>query len=138
MKTAYLNKEGIKQELKVWLPATKLLEKSNKESAIKEYKKMVSFYPIHEEVYDRLMILFRQLKDPQEELRWIDKAIRTFERLFAKSARSSNSKITSLSRSILLSTGLGDKKGKPLYQPPPIDRWQKRKGLLTTRMARSR
>jgi hypothetical protein len=58
MKTAYLNKEGIKQELKVWLPATKLLEKSNKESAIKEYKKMVSFYPMQEEVYDRLMIYF--------------------------------------------------------------------------------
>ncbi|MEJ0082173.1 MAG: hypothetical protein WDM78_14800 [Puia sp.] len=50
--------------------------------AVKEYKKIAAAYPLNEKVYDRLMILYRQLKMPKEELLWINKAIRIFEQKF--------------------------------------------------------
>ena len=138
MNTAHINKVGVKKELRIWLPETKLLEKTNKQSAIAEYKKIVAAYPLNEEVYDRLMILCRQLKESNEELRWIGRAINTFEKSFAgKNKVKDSSKINSLSRSILKSTGLVDKKGIALYQPQPIGRWKKRREQLRARMARS-
>ncbi len=43
---------------------------------------MVIAYTLNEEIYDRLMILFRQQKEAREELHWIDKAVKTFEKSF--------------------------------------------------------
>ena len=67
-----------------WLGEATEIEKQDKEEAIKEYKKIAAAYPTNEKVYDRLMILYRQLKMPKEELLWINKAIRTFEEKFKK------------------------------------------------------
>jgi hypothetical protein len=137
MKTVHINKEGVRRELRIWLPEVRVLEKSNKLLAITEYKKMSAAYPMSEEIYDRLMILYRKLNEHDEELRWIAKAISVFEKSFARKNKPGGiSKINSLSRSILKSTGLVDKKGKALYQPQPIGRWQKRKDLLKARMER--
>lgn len=140
MKTAYLNKEAVNRDLREWLPETRQLEKRDKEAAIKEYKRMVVAYPVNEEIYNRIMILCRQLKEPQEEMRWIDKAIVAFEKSFnqTSSKTSPSAKVKSLSKSILQSTGLMDKKGKALYRPQPIGRWQKRKDLLKARLARAK
>jgi tetratricopeptide (TPR) repeat protein len=132
-----MNKADLKQELRTWLPETRLLEKSNREAAVREYQHIAKVYPLSEIVYDRIMILYRQLKKPDEELRWIGKAIKIFEKHFAKprSKSKSGAKINALSQSILRSTGLADKKGKALHQPQPIDRWQKRKELLEARIS---
>jgi len=122
----------------MWLPETRQLEKSDKERAVQEYQRIAKTYPLSEVVYDRIMILFRQLKEPDQELRWIDKAIKIFEKHFAKprSKARSNAKINALSKSLLRSTGLVDKKGKALHQPQPIGRWQRRKELLEARISR--
>jgi tetratricopeptide (TPR) repeat protein len=114
MKTVHINKDGFKKELRIWLPEIKLLEKTNKQSAIEEYKKMAVAYPLNEEVYDRLMILYRKLNETDEELRIISKAIDTFEKSFSgKQVKSKgNPKIYSLSRSILKSMDLLGKNGK--------------------------
>jgi tetratricopeptide (TPR) repeat protein len=124
-----------KKKLIPWLDKTRLLEKEDREQAIKEYKKIASTYPLNEEVYNRLMILYRQLKMDKEELFWIDKAIKVFEKSFRKPSFHSNSKIASLSKSLLRSTGLIDKKGESFYQPEPIGKWQKRKKLLIDKMS---
>jgi hypothetical protein len=124
-----------KKKLVPWLDKTRLLEKEDKEEAIKEYKKIASTYPLNEEVYDRLMILYRQLKMEKEELFWIDKAIKVFEKSFKKPSFHSSSRIASLSKSLLRSTGLIDKKGESFYQPEPIGKWQKRKELLIKKMS---
>jgi hypothetical protein len=70
------------------------------------------------------------MKQAKEEVYWIDRAIRTFEKSFMKRGTRLKGKIAVLSHSILRSTGLMDKTGKSIYQPAPIDRWQKRKEVL--------
>jgi tetratricopeptide (TPR) repeat protein len=138
VKSTYLKKGEVKKELGIWLPETRELEKTDREGAVREYQKIAKAYPLTEHVYDRIMILYRLLKKPAEELRWIEKAIQIFEKHFAKPRSKSrlNAKINSLSKSILRSTGLVDKKGRALHQPQPIGRWQKRKELLQVRMSR--
>ncbi len=135
---AYLNKEGVKKELRIWLPETRQLEKSDRGTALREYQRIAKVYPLSEPVYDRIMILYRQLKEPDKELSWINKAIKIFEKHFAKprSKARTTAKINALSKALLRSTGLVDKKGKALHQPQPIGRWQKRKELLEARISR--
>lgn len=116
-----------------WLNEAKHLEEEDKQAAVKEYKKIALAYPVSEKAYDRLMILFRQLKLPKDEIYWIDKAIGNFHKKFNKPKVRSNSKIATLSKSLLKSTGLSDKQGNAVYQPAPIGRWQKRKDLLIKR-----
>jgi hypothetical protein len=117
-----------------WLNEARQLEEEDKPEAVKEYKKIALSYPVSEKAYDRLMILFRQLKLPKDEIYWIDKAIGQFEKRFKKPTIRSNSKIATLSKSLLISTGLADKSGNALYRPEPIGRWQKRKDLLMKRL----
>jgi len=135
MKTTHLNKSPDKKKLHLWMQDARQLEKDDKEKAIVEYKKILSAYPLTEEAYDRIMVLFRQMKQFEEEVHWIDRAIRTFEKSFKQPGEHLKGKVVTLSRSILRSTGLVDKKGKSLYQPAPISRWQKRKELLIKRQA---
>lgn len=113
-----------------WLDEAGEKERRDKEEAIKEYKKIAVVYPFNEKVYDRLMILYRQLKMPKDELIWINKAIRMFEEKFKTSAPKPSAKVASISRSLIRSIGLADKKGKSYYLPQPIARWTRRKELL--------
>jgi tetratricopeptide (TPR) repeat protein len=113
-----------------WLDEAVETEKRDKEEAVKEYKKIVAVYPLNEKVYDRLMILYRQLKMPKDELFWINKAIRTFEEKFNTTTVKHSAKIASISKSLIRSMGLADKKGKAYYLPQPIARWTRRKELL--------
>jgi hypothetical protein len=124
-----------KKKLVPWLEETRNLEKEDKEMAVKEYKRIASAYPLSEQVYDRLMILFRQLKMPKEEMFWIDKAIGVFENKFGKNAARPKAKVVTISKSIIRSLGLSDKKGRLLYQPQPIARWEKRKHLLQKKLS---
>jgi tetratricopeptide (TPR) repeat protein len=130
MKTAHLNREGVKKPLTEWLRESGALEKDDKERAIAEYKKIAAAYPASEHTYDRLMILYRQQKDYNEELKWIEKAIAVFTKTFNRSSKKPNAKITAISKTLTKSLGLIDKKGKPLYQHQPIARWEKRRELL--------
>jgi len=123
-------KKGEPLKLIPWLGEATEMEKQDKDEAVKEYKKIAAAYPLNEKVYDRLMILYRQLKMPREELLWINKAIRTFEDKFKTAAAKPSAKVASISKSLIRSMGLADKKGKSYYLPQPIARWTKRKELL--------
>jgi hypothetical protein len=123
-------KKGEPLKLIPWLGEATEMEKQDKDEAVKEYKKIATAYPLNEKVYDRLMILYRQLKMPKEELLWINKAIRTFEDKFKTAAAKPSAKVASISKSLIRSMGLADKKGKSYYLPQPIARWTKRKELL--------
>jgi hypothetical protein len=124
-----------KKKLVPWLEETRNLEKEDKKMAVKEYKRIASVYPLSEQVYDRLMILFRQLKMPKEEVFWIDKAIGVFEKKFGKNATRPKAKVVTISKSLIHSLGLSDKKGRLFYQPQPIARWEKRKQLLQKKLS---
>ncbi len=130
MKTIALNKDVEKKQLSEWLREAKDLEKEDQERAVREYKKITAAYPTSEMAYDRLMILYRQLKNKKDELYWIDKAIRVFNKTYNNAARKPNAKITAISKSLIRSLGLADEKGKFLHQPQPIARWERRRSLL--------
>ena len=117
-----------------WFMETKELENNDPEAAIREYKNIVSRFPLNETAYNRLMIIYRKMKMPEQEMNWINKGIRVFEKKFDSGKAHPNAKVTSLSKSIVRSVGLTDKKGKYYYQPQPVARWQKRKELLEKRM----
>jgi hypothetical protein len=137
MKTIHNKIEKKDLPLTSWLADTKELESVSGEQAIKEYKLIAIAYPTNKEAFNRLMILFRQLKQVKNEMYWIDKAINNFQSRSRKPAIRANSNIAKLSRTIAHSTGLSDKKGNEIYLPPPIDKWQKRKELLEKRMSKS-
>ncbi len=136
MKTIPLYKDVEKKQLSEWLKEAKDLEKDDQEQAIAEYKKITAAYPTSEKAYDRLMVLFRLQKDEKQELFWIDKAIRVFNKTYNSASRKPNAKITAISKSLIRSLGLADKKGKFLHQPQPIARWEKRRSLVTFRRSK--
>jgi hypothetical protein len=130
MKTIHLNKNGEKKQLREWLVETRVMEKEDRDQAVTEYKKITAAHPTSETAYDRLMILYRLQKNFKEELHWIDKAISIFNKTYSNSANKPNAKVTAISKALIRSLGLADKKGKFLHQPQPIARWEKRKALL--------
>ena len=115
-----------------------LFEEAKHFEAEGDLKKAASFYlklikadRHHEQAYDRLMILYRKLKEPENELSIIKKAIAAFEEKYASSVKSARSKkVSNLSNAFLKATGLSDKKGKLLFIPEPLAKWNRRKILL--------
>jgi len=84
--------------------------------------------------FDRLMIIYRKLKMPKDELRVIKTGIKRFEDHYKSFQKSTGKKISELSNSFMKSSGLKDKKGKPTYQPQPIARWVKRQHIVEKKM----
>jgi len=84
--------------------------------------------------YNRLMILFRKLKDYQKEITIIDQALDLFQSGARAGNKQAEGKIGKLSLSLGKLTGLIDKKGKSLYDPEPIASWKKRKQLAQKRL----
>ena len=117
-----------------WFRLTKLLESEDLEKAIREYKLIAIAYPTNEKAFNRLMILFRKLKQTKDELYWINKAIQNFSDQPSQKKHPPNSSIARLSKIISRSTGLTDKKGNASHVPPEIDKWLKRKALISKRM----
>lgn len=106
------------------------------EEAVKAYHKFLGIQPYNVEVYNKLMRIHRDLKEYKKELDVINKAIRVFEKHYKEKKPSYNQKVTSLSKALLKATGLADKKGNNLYQPPEIARWKKRKETVEKRLAK--
>ena len=102
------------------------------ESAIKEYEKILKSDPLNEFAYDRLMILFRKMKEVKKELNTINSAIKAYEQ-FYKSRSSKSRRIIDISSKLSRAVGLIDKKGQNLYDPEPIAGWKKRKAVLEKR-----
>lgn len=119
-----------------WKDAGKRYESEEQiPEAIELYESVLKKRPMDAYVYDRLMILYRKNKKYTKELSLINTAIKKFTDRFASTGKKNQSKkINSLSKSILLSVGLADRKGTPLYQPQPISRWLKRKQTLNKKI----
>ena len=84
---------------------------------------------LNEYAYNRLMIIYRKLKDKKKELQIINTAIKAYQKFYSSKKRTTKS-ITEISNKLNKSFGLADKKGTALYTPEPIATWQKRKELL--------
>ena len=134
MKTARSNKDHVTPDSD-WLAIAETHEREGElaEAAV-AYKKLVKAYPLNEKAYNRLMLLYRQLKEYKKELAVINKAITVFKNNFSKNHRSPGKKITQLSKALQKATGLTDKKGNNIYQPEPLARWEKRKMTVMNRL----
>lgn len=121
MKVAHLNKEKDKPGTNDLAGEAKLLEKT------------IHDHPANNKALNRLMVVYRKLKEPKKELKVINAAIKAFEEKFKKQQPVYNKKITSISKVLLKATGLADKKGNNLYEPGDLSKWRKRKTLLLKR-----
>ena len=119
MKVVHLNRD--KEEATDLSEEAKLLEKT------------IQSNPANDKALNRLMVIYRKLKEPGKELKLINTAIKTFEERFKKRQPVYNKKVTTLSKALLKATGLADKKGNNLYEPGDLSKWRKRKALLVKR-----
>jgi hypothetical protein len=97
------------------------------------YEKVLKVYSTDENIYNRLMIIYRKLREYKKELTIIDTGIKEFSALY-NSGKSSNKKIATLSRALLKSTGLIDKKGEAVYEQEPIAKWKKRRAVVKKKL----
>ena len=113
------------------LSAGKILESEDKnEEAVRIYESIIKKHPVNEEAYNRLMIIYRKMRDYKKEKAVIDAGLTAFREFYRASSRLPAKKtIASLSQALLKTTGLADKKGRLLYEREPLGRWMKR---LTT------
>ncbi|WP_313514031.1 hypothetical protein [Sphingobacterium sp.] len=97
--------------------------------AIKGYGLVVSKDPLNAVAYNRLMILYRKLKDYRKELAIIKKAIGAYEKDIKKDQltwKKAHNESARLSLSLAKSMGLLNDKGLPIYEEPHILTWRKR------------
>ena len=83
-----------------------------------------------DKAFNRLMQIYRKLKDPGRELLVINTAIKTFETKLKVRQPAYNKKVTALSKALRKATGLADQKGNNLYEPGELAKWKKRKETL--------
>jgi tetratricopeptide (TPR) repeat protein len=112
--------------------AEQLEQEGNVEEAARLYEQVIRSKPLDEHPYNRLMIIYRKLKQSKDELRIIKFAISVFESKYIKKSR--NKKLTDLSAAIMKSSGLANSKGKLTVYPEPINKWQKRRELVEKKL----
>jgi len=104
-----------------------------------EYEKIIRDNRYNEKAYERLMIIYRKNKEYAKELKLIDAAVKAFSELYNKTVkRKPDKKTIRLSKSLLKMTGLSDKKGNPLYQREPINKWLRRQSILVSKMKKKK
>ena len=110
---------------------TELIRKAQKAEADGDLKGAAGFFeaairqqPLEEVPYDRLMVLYRKLKEPAKELRAVEKAIAVFQRFFQKREQPYTGKNTigRLSKALLQSLTGSTKKSSYTLYPEPIPR----------------
>ena len=104
------------------------------QKAIALYRQVIKNRPSNTLPYDRLMIIFRKKKEYNKELAVINAGIKAFQNLYHSSKHTGNRKVTELSKAILRSTGLADKRGNPLFLREPVDRWSRRRELVERKL----
>ena len=109
----------------------------NLQLAARLYEQALKEKPASEFPYNRLMIIYRKLKLYKDESRIINTGIKDFGEIYSQRAKKSgrkNSTVNRLSTALMKSSGLLDKKGNPVYDPEPINKWKKRKLLVEKKL----
>jgi tetratricopeptide (TPR) repeat protein len=120
------------------IDAAKKLEKEGKTAeAEKAYLKIINDIPAAYEAYNRLLIIYRKQKEYRKELATVNKAIKAFEtEILAKQKQwiKENKETARLSKSLAEKLGVIDKKGLPVSENPVMEKWRKRKEVITKRL----
>jgi len=102
-------------------------------TAVRKYEQVLLKEKSYELIYKRLMILYRKLKKPKEELRIINSGIRYFQEQFKERTESlykNNRRISYLSKAIIKSLGHHKEQSDSFYEPAPIPAWKHRKLIV--------
>ena|SRR6201985_1655727 len=105
--------------------------------AEKGYEAILLKEPTVYEAYDRLMVIYRKLKDYHKELSTVNRAIKAFQADFINSQKEWMGKhrvAARLSKSLAVSLGVLDKKGLPVNDDPQMVKWKKRKTVISKRL----
>jgi hypothetical protein len=95
--------------------------------AIGFYNQILKKDPLQIHAYDRLTIIYRREKNYKKELSIINSGIKAFEKFYKKQQPRHSKEISEISEKLNKAFHLIDKKGHSLYNPDPLDRWEKRK-----------
>lgn len=106
----------------------------NTDEAISWYKEILKDSPLNENAYHRLMIIYRKNKDFKNELRIINAGIKAFENFYKPKTKGRTKIITSISNKLNKLIGLVDRKGNHTYDPEPLGKWKKRKGIVARKV----
>jgi hypothetical protein len=96
-------------------------------TAVELYNRVIKTDDLNVGAYDRLMKIFRQLKEYKKELIIINKGIKAYEQLYKSEWKTRSKKVSDISQKLNKSFGFIDKKGNNTYDPEPIARWKKRR-----------
>ena len=109
------------------------MEASDLPAASKLYEQVLKEDPLNEKAYNRLMLVYRKLKDYNAELQIINRGIKAYTDFYNK-GKSKSKKVIDISNKLAKSFGLVDKKGNSTYDPEPIAKWEKRKMVVEKRL----
>ena len=105
-------------------------------AAIELYKDILKTDPLQIPAYDDLMKIYRQQKAYKKELEIINSGIKVYDKFYNEHSGNQSKEVKAISEKLNKSFGLVDKKGHKLYNPEPIARWQKRKKVVTKKLAK--
>jgi len=117
--------------------ARKLEKEGSPEAAEKAYLKIIQETPAVYEAYDRLLVIYRKQKAYRKELSIVNKAIKAFETAFLDKQKQwikENKTTAKLSKTLAEKLGVINKKGLPVSEDPLIEKWRKRKTVITKRL----
>ncbi len=116
-----------------------LIEKAKEAEAAQQLEQAAEIYEqilkednLEVEAYDRLMIVYRKLKDYKNELAVVDRGIAAYQD-FYNSKTSKSKRVVDISNKLAKYGGLVDKKGNTTYDPDPISKWKKRRCVIEKR-----
>jgi len=118
------------------------LEKEKRYSeAVKIYESIVSGNPLNIDAHNRLMVLYRKLKDSAKELRTINRAVKAYQQKIESDQKlwiKSNREKAELSKQLASSLGMLNEKGQPAYENETLSKWKVRLSRLKERMAKAK
>lgn len=131
MKVVHHNKETITNNDDLLHLASEHEKNDELEDAAALYLRYLKKIPGNENVYSRLMIIYRKQKEAKKELAIINQAIKTFENIFKKETRVSPSrKAIEISKRLIKSLGQNERE--------PLRKWKRRKILLEKQLKKKR
>jgi len=106
------------------------------EKAAAIYEQAVKQNPFEELPYNRLMVIYRKLKQPKDELKIIIKALDVFQSHYdqKKAQFSGRDNIGQLSKALLKSVTGSSKKTSYTRYPEPIHKWTLRKKAVQKKL----
>ncbi len=113
--------------------ARKLEQDGDLKGAADLYEKLYRQSAQNGKALQRLMIVYRKLKNATKEIKYIDAAIKLQEQYYAK-VKKADKLTTSISNKLNILLGHTDKKGKAIFKPDEILKLELRKMRLQHKM----